>query len=86
MSLNHRIAALAFVSAIAAPATAWGMGIGIGCANLPVYNRAIGTLQGISSCGFTVDQARRIIAERDGPAAVYQEVAPPPRAYHRHQK
>lgn len=86
MSLNYRTAALAVASVIAVPATAWGMGIGIGCANLPAYNRAIGTLQGISSCGFTVEQARRIIAERDGPAAVYQKVAPRPRAYYRHQR
>lgn len=70
MTFKVGLAACAVASAVAAPAAAWAMGVGIGCVNLPAYQRAVGTLQGISSCDMTVDQARRIIAERDGYAVV----------------
>lgn len=78
MSIKTGGAELALAIAMTAPATAWGMGVGLGCTNLPAYNRAIGALQGISSCDMSVEDARRIIAERDGPAFLYPQGATSP--------
>ena len=76
--MTFKVGLAACAVAVAAPAVAWAMGVGIGCVNLPAYQRAVGTLQGISSCDMTVDQARRIIAEHDGYAVVEPEEPPPP--------
>ena len=80
---------LALLTAIAVPAAAWGQGGGgPGCTNLPLYNRALGALQGMTSaCDMSVEEARRIVAaQQGGPAVDERQVAPRPRArYRRHR-
>ena len=79
--------ALVALATMAAPASAWAFGAGAGCADLPDYYRAQGALQGMpGACDMSVEQARRIVAAQDGPAAVYAPVAPAPRARHRHHR
>lgn len=80
MSITDRAVFLA-VSAIAmASAPALAFFGAPGCTNLPLYNRALGALQGMTSaCDMTIDEARRIIAAEGNPAAVRQS-APSPRA------
>jgi hypothetical protein len=75
LSFRNSAALLAFVTAIGVPAAASAWGIP-GCPNLPEYNRALGTLQGLTTCGMNVDEARRIVAAHDRPAAAAQQVAP----------
>lgn len=74
MPFKDKAAVLALVTAIAAPAAAWAGGAGgPGCTNLPLYNRALGALQGMTSaCDMTVEEARRIVAEHDRPGAGQQ--------------
>ena len=85
MSLT-RIALVALAT-MAAPAGAWAFGAGAGCADLPEYYRAQGALQGMTgACDMSLEQARRIVAAQDGPAAVYAPAAPAPRARHRHHR
>ena len=80
---------LALLTAIAVPAAAWGQGGGgPGCTNLPLYNRALGALQGMTSaCDMSVEEARRIVAaQQGGQAAAAPQVAPRPRTpYRRHR-
>ncbi|KAB1071687.1 hypothetical protein F6X51_19130 [Methylobacterium planeticum] len=59
---------------------AWAFGFP-GCPNLPEYARAVGTLDGLSTCGLTVEEARRIVAAHDGPAVLPQEGTPLPQAH-----
>lgn len=82
LSVKNSAAGLALVATIAAPVTAWAWGVP-GCPNLPAYNRALGTLQGLTTCGMTLEEARRVIAAHDGPGAAEQQVAPAPRAHQR---
>ena len=52
--------------ALAAPASAWAYS-GLGCTNLPEYDRAVGALEGMpSACDMSIERARRIVAEHDG--------------------
>lgn len=54
---------------VCSPSAAWAYG-GIGCTNLPEYDRAMGALEGMTgACDMTVEQARRIVAEHDGHSA-----------------
>ncbi|KAB1077846.1 hypothetical protein F6X53_16655 [Methylobacterium soli] len=85
MSFRNSAALLAFVTAIGVPAAALAWGIP-GCPNLPEYHRALGTLQGLTTCGMSVDEARRIVAAHDGPAAAAQQVAPPQAQIRRSRK
>ena len=76
MSFPARTAALILMCAGMSPqpASAGGAG-GPGCTNLPLYNRALGALQGMTSaCDMSVEEARRIIADHDRGA----QRAPPP--------
>ncbi len=86
MSLKH--VAVVALATMAAPATALAFGAGAGCADLPEYYRAVGVLQGIpSTCGLSVEEARRIVYGQSAPAAVYGQAAPPaPHARHRHHR
>jgi hypothetical protein len=85
MSFKNSAVVLAMVTAISAPAAAWAWGVP-GCANLPEYNRAVGALQGMTSaCSMTVEEARRVVAAHDGPAAVQQN-APEAEARSHHQR
>ena len=78
--MKIRAAALALATTFAAPVAAWGWGVP-GCTNLPEYNRALGALQGMTSaCDMTVEQARRIVADHDGPAVVPQVLPRDPQA------
>ena len=69
------------LAAVIAPTTASAFGFP-GCPDLPEYNRALGTLQGMTTCGLTVEEARRIVAAHDGPSAVPQPIAPVQPTYH----
>lgn len=83
VSLDKRAFAVAIVTAMAAPNSAWAYGGGgPGCSNLPEYDRAIGALQGLSSCDISIEDARRIVAAHGG--QVY-EPDPPVRRY-RHRR
>ena len=71
-------ALLALTTAITAPTTAHAFG-GFGCFDLPAYNRALGVLQGLSTCGMSLEEARRIVAAhdgRDGPAVADRQALP----------
>ena len=82
MLQKHKTIALALTIMLASPASAWAFG-GIGCADLPDYDRASGALEGMTgACDMTIEQARRIHAAQDGPAAIAQPVAPS----HRHHR
>ena len=81
MSLAEGAVGLALVLAAAAPAWAFGFP---GCPDLPEYNRALGTLQGLSTCGMTVEEARRVVAAHDGAAAPVRQAEPIAPAYRRH--
>jgi hypothetical protein len=65
---------VALVTTFAAPGTTWAFGFP-GCPNLPEYARAVGTLQGLSTCGLNVEEARRVVAAHDGTAVAPQEAA-----------
>ena len=82
MSFAYGAAGLALVLAAAAPTQARAFGFP-GCPDLPEYNRALGTLQGLSTCGMTVEEARRVVAAHDGSAATPRQVEPSPPAYRR---
>ena len=88
MSFKEKAVVVALMTTIAAPVPAWAFGGGGGgCSDLPEYYRAQGALQGMtSSCDMTIEEARRIIAQQDGSAAVYPQVAPAPLVHHRHRK
>ena len=87
MLLRRKTMVLALVTMIASPATAWAFGGGAGCADLPEYDRATGALEGMpGACDMTVEQARRIVAEHDGPAASAQPVVPAPHRRHGHHR
>lgn len=82
---SAKILLVALATTLAAPAAAHALGFA-GCFDLPEYNRALGTLQGLSTCGMTVEEARRVVAAHDGPAAA-QQVAPTQLVQHpRHRK
>ena len=88
MPIKTYAAASALAAIVATPATAWAFAGAGGCSSLPEYYRALGALQGgmASACSMTVDEARRIVAAYDGPAKVYQPVAPAPHnRYRRHR-
>ncbi len=73
-------------AAITAPSAASAFGFP-GCPDLPEYNRALGTLQGLTTCGMTIDEARRVVSAHDGPAAADQQATPaPPAQKPRHRK
>ena len=82
---RDRIVALALMTAIAVPAAARAQGGGgPGCTNLPLYNRALGALQGMTSaCDMSVEEACRILAAQGTPAAACEPVAPKPSLRHR---
>ena len=84
MTFKHRVSVLAVAATMAAPVQAWAFGGGgaPGCSNLPEYARAAGTLEGLSSCDMSVEQARRIVAAHDG-QAYQQPDAPVRRRHHR---
>ena len=86
MSFKDCAAALVLTITIATPASAFAMTGPGGCSGLPVYYRALGALQGMTSaCNMTIEQARSIVASYDGPATVAEPVAPSPRLqYRRH--
>ena len=87
MSFQHPAIAIAMLTAIALPAPAWAFGAGAGCADLPDYARAQGALEGMTgACDMSVEQARKIVAAQDGPAAAYGAPAPAPRVHHRRHK
>ena len=70
--------ALVIITAAPGPASAFGAP---GCGNLPEYDRAVGTLQGLSTCDMSVEQARRIVAaSQSGGGALA------PLAHHRRQQ
>ncbi|MGU3475872.1 hypothetical protein [Methylobacterium sp. D48H] len=90
MSLRNALAALALAVAGSAPVPAWAWGVP-GCINLPEYNRALGALQGMTSaCDMSVEEARRIVAARDGfvpgPPVAAAEPPAPPRVAPRHRR
>ena len=68
---------LALTLALASPATAWAYS-GLGCTDLPEYDRAVGALQGMpGACDMSLEQAKRIVAEHDGAnAAVPRDTGP----------
>ncbi len=68
---------LTLALALAAPASAWAYS-GLGCTDLPEYDRAVGALQGMpGACDMTIEKAKRIVAEHDGAnAAVPRAVGP----------
>ena len=77
---------LAALLCAAAPASALAFG-SAGCTNLPEHDRAIGALEGMTgACDMSVEQARKIVAAQDGPAAAYGAPAPAPRVHHRRHK
>lgn len=77
-----KVAAVLVLASVAAPAPAQAFGFA-GCPNLPAYNRALGTLQGMSTCGMTAEEARRVIAAHDGSIATPRQVEPSSSAYRR---
>jgi len=84
---RKRVAAGVLATVMAVPGVAWGFVGGPGCTNLPLYHRALGALQGMTSaCDMSVEEARRIIAEHDGPAAAPEPVDPGPRGHHGRRK
>lgn len=86
MSFKISAAVAALMTAIAAPAPAWAFGFP-GCPNLPEYARALGALQGLSTCGMTVEEARRVVAAHDGLSVAPRQAVPLPQTYHpRHQR
>ena len=87
MPYRERVAAGVLVTVIALPGAAWGFLGGPGCTNLPLYHRALGALQGMTSaCDMSVEEARRIVAEHDRPAAAPGPVDPEPRDRQRRRK
>ena len=87
MSFKNRAFVLATLTTMAMPAQAWAYGGGgPGCSNLPEYDRAIGALQGLSSCDISIEDARRIVAAHGG--QVYEPAAPadPPVRRYRHHR
>lgn len=57
---------LVLAATLAAPFGAWAYS-GLGCTNLPEYDRAVGALQGMpGACDMTIEQAKRIVAAHDG--------------------
>ncbi len=62
---------------LASPATAWAYS-GLGCPDLPEYDRAVGALQGMpGACDMSIEKAKRIVAEHDGAnAGVPRETGP----------
>ena len=85
MSLRSCPAVLVLMISLAAPSAAWAFGFA-GCPNLPDYNRALGTLQGMTVCGMTIEQARRVIAAHDGSTIADRQVAPAYQAHHRRDR
>ena len=52
-------------AAVVAPVPAFAYS-GLGCTNLPAYDRAVGALQGMpGACDMTVEEAKRIVAAHD---------------------
>lgn len=87
MRISKSVAAVLVALAIVTPGAAWAFGAGAGCADLPEYYRAQGALQGMpGACDMSVEQARRIVAAQDGPAAVYGQPPAPRRTHHRHYR
>lgn len=90
MSSKHRAFALALVTTMAFSAQAWPTqawaygGGGLGCSNLPEYDRAIGALQGLSVCDMSIEEARRIVAAHGG--RVYQPASPDQPVRRRHHR
>ncbi len=80
MSFKYSFTALVMATVMVAPAATWGGGAGgPGCTNLPLYNRALGALQGMTSaCDMTVQEARRIIDEHNSTTIAPRQVAPKP--------
>lgn len=69
MFFEAKTSVLAVCLLIASPAGAWAFG-GIGCADLPEYDRATGALEGMTgACDMTLEEARRIHAAHDGTLA-----------------
>ena len=84
MALDFKTISLATTLVIATSAPAWAFG-GIGCTDLPEYDRAQGALEGMTgACDMSVEQARRIVAAQDHPVVVAQPLAP--RRHHRHRR
>ena len=79
MQFKNAAVLFALTTSIAAPAPAWAIGGGPGCSDLPEYDRAVGTLQGLSTCDMSVEQARRIVAATQGGSGA-------PLAHHRHHR
>ena len=80
MSFKDCAVALVLIITIATPASAFAMTGSGGCSGLPVYYRALGALQGMTSaCNMTIEHARGIVASYDGPAIVAESVAQVPR-------
>ena len=85
MKKSFRLA-MALATIVASPPAAWAFG-GIGCADLPEYDRATGALEGMpGACDMTVERARQIHAEHDGLAAVAQPTVPASRRHRRHRR
>lgn len=84
--LKRRTMALALAIAVASPATAFAFG-GIGCTDLPEYDRAQGALEGMTgACDMSVEQARRIVAAQDGAAAGARPAGSALHRRHRHRR
>ena len=84
--MSFKIRVFAAVVVMAMPAQAWAYGGGgPGCSNLPEYDRAIGTLQGLSVCDMSVEEARRIVGAAQGGQVDEQAVRDQPvrRRHHR---
>lgn len=84
MALDFKTISLATTLVIATSASAWAFG-GIGCTDLPEYDRAQGALEGMTgACDMSVDQARRIVTAQDHPVVVAQP--PASRGHHRRRR
>lgn len=86
MSLDLKTIVLASTLVVGSSASAWAFG-GIGCADLPEYDRAQGALEGMTgACDMSVEQARRIVAAQGQPAVVAEPGQSPQRRHHRHRR
>lgn len=93
--MTHRITRIGLATAtliaaglVAAMAPSAAM-TGIGCPDLPLYYRAVGTIEnGPGSCGLTTEEANRILARGPNGDGVVpgQSAAPAPRKHYRRAK
>lgn len=78
-----RTAILAMLGLMASSAPSFAMS-GLGCPDLPLYYRAVGTvINGGGACGLTMEQARAILAKENGPS---DSVLPPAPATGKHHR